>query len=162
MQVWAVIGFCRKWGEEDATVLGSFSLSPGFLMQGYAALAVGGVALLFCLNKDLWDAWRNRKHANSPSVRFQKLYNVLCNEFKSIEFEAQYRFGGERSEGEKFVIRKALSLKLGELDLPSPDPKTGSDDEWYDFLANLLPLAAGGRIEEAKKIYMAVHNLNVS
>lgn len=140
-QCWSIIGFVRAWVSGDTVVFGTYSMTGAFVMQTYAALAIGAAIFLILFNRHAFMQWRERIHANRPDARLKRLCPSIRSELYAIDADT-------RSSGEEYADRQKLALALEDLGINAPD--AANDDEWYGFVASLLPLAEHRRLEDAR------------
>ena len=156
LQFWAIVGLVHAWLSEKTVSIGTYSVSTAFLMQTYAAVAVGVGIFLVLWNRHAFVQWRQRKRARRPEARFTQLSSKILDEVTTIEHDKEFPFSPARSQGVKFVSRQKLNYELSCLGIEAPVPAIDSDDEWYRFLVNLLALSQHGRIEEARTLLSSI------
>ena len=150
---WSIIGFVHAWMSGDAVVFGPYLVTSALAMQTYAALAFGTGIFLTLWNRDAFMQWRERRRASSPDAKFRRLHLDISAEFHAIETDLQFPM---RSPVQKFVARQKLVLALAELGISAPKATSNDEDEWYRFVAGLLPLAEHRRLDDARLLLAAV------
>ena len=152
VEFWAVYGFVDAWLSGDAIVLGTFLASTSLAMQSYAALAVGVGVFLFLWNRDSFLRWRQERNAQKPEAVFRRLYEPIAREFELIEQEREYPHTLSRTQASKSAQREVLRFALLKCGIETPSPAKDSDETWYGFIANLVPLSLHRRLEEARAL----------
>ena len=145
-EVWAIIGFIRSIGWEENATVGSLTISPGMAMQLYGGIAVSLLLILIYIQKDFFVAWNIKRLNKQPSNILRNLASSIETEFIQTENDISDS-GLPRTGGQQHVDRTQLTLELNRLGVNTP--QSLDDNEWYDFLVNILPYAENGMVDRA-------------
>ena len=119
---------------------------------GSAVLALACSLSVISWATGVYKGWKDKQESKSPPAQFRRMYDVIVREFNFIEQDKAYEYEGTstRSQPSKSVQRKALQLELSRCGVRTPDPAWASDNTWYLFLTDLVPLSQHGRVEDAR------------
>ena len=117
----------------------AISFTPGFAMQIYAGLVVGGIALL-----TLWH-WP-KINACRAKTRFAALHSGIMEELERTETHLGLPMVAY--EGGRLAKRAELALKL--LNLGVNTPQAQDDLTWLNILPALAGYASVGQIKKAR------------
>ena len=128
----------------------------------YFGATVGGIALTMACAWPVvgWGVGIHKRRAQKresqrPLNQFKSLYKIIVRECNLIEQDGQFRSSANRrSQPSMYAQREMLRFELSNLGIETPSPSSDDDQAWYDFVANLVPLAQHGRLEEARSIWL--------